>query len=293
LYEDIKLGIDPKKRASTILKMTIFGKTDEDPLALSSEGHLDSLGLCIFLALFRKFNEDFQLLVLDDVVTTVDSRHRENVCKLLFEEFADKQLIITTHDGIWFEQLNAAQRVHNLGNQFRNCTIVKWDIDNGPFIRPYKVRWDRIQESITEGNKHCAGNEGRRYLEWLLEDICNRTMAKIPAKYSGKYEVSDLLEPARSRLNKLIDDDEYRKEVKNSFMNLDKTILMGNLLSHNNLMASNVSIDEVEHFCSSIHDIDELLKCPNCEAPLGYFRLLKIFRCQNKKCGDPLEIKAK
>ena len=66
--------------------------------------------------------------------------------------------------------------------------------------------------------------------------------------------------------------------------------MMGNLLSHNNLMAGNVSIDEVERFCTSIHEIDLLLKCPNCETPLGYFRELKIFRCKNKKCKDKMEI---
>lgn len=291
-YENIKLGIDPKKKGSTDLKMTIFGKEVEDPRALSSEGHLDSLGLCIFLALFNKAYKDFPLLVLDDVVTTLDSRHRENVCQLLFEEFSDKQFIITTHDGIWFDQLKAAQRVYNLGNEFRNYIIVKWDENYGPDIEPYKVKWAKIKENIENRDINCAGNEGRRYLEWLLKDTCNRTMAKIPAKESGKYEVGDLLQPAKSRLLKLINDEEYKKLIQNSFDKLDKTIMMGNLLSHDNLLTGNVSIDEVERFCNSVHDIDELLRC-DCGAPLGYFRELKIFRCKNKKCSDPKEIKAK
>ncbi|MGP8024394.1 MAG: AAA family ATPase [Methanobacterium sp.] len=291
-YEDINLGIDHNKKGSTNLRMTIFGKEDEDPRALSSEGHLDSLGLCIFLALFKKVYKDFPLLVLDDVVTTMDSRHRENVCQLLFEEFTDKQFIITTCDGIWFEQLKAAQRVHNLSNKFKNYIIVKWDENSGPDIQPYKVRWEKITDNIDNGDKNCAGNEGRRYLEWLLKDICNRTMAKIPAKYSEKYEVGDLLEPAKSRLIELIKDEKFKENIENSFDKLNKTIMMGNLLSHDNLMTGNVSIDEVKRFCSSIHEIDESLKCPTCKAPLGYFRDLKIFRCRNKKCNVPIEIKA-
>jgi recombinational DNA repair ATPase RecF len=291
-YEDINLGIDHNKKGSTNLRMTIFGKEDEDPRALSSEGHLDSLGLCIFLALFKKVYKDFPLLVLDDVVTTMDSRHRENVCQLLFEEFTDKQFIITTCDGIWFEQLKAAQRVHNLSNKFKNYIIVKWDENSGPDIQPYKVRWEKITDNIDNGDKNCAGNEGRRYLEWLLKDICNRTMAKIPAKYSEKYEVGDLLKPAKSRLIELIKDEKFKENIENSFDKLNKTIMMGNLLSHDNLMTGNVSIDEVKRFCSSIHEIDESLKCPTCKAPLGYFRDLKIFRCRNKKCNVPIEIKA-
>ena len=290
-YEDINLGIDHNKKGSTNLRMTIFGREDEDPRALSSEGHLDSLGLCIFLALFKKVYKDFPLLVLDDVVTTMDSRHRENVCQLLFEEFTDKQFIITTHDGIWFEQLKAAQRVNNLSNKFKNYVIVKWDEDYGPDIQPYKVRWEKITDNIDNGDKNCAGNEGRRYLEWLLKDICNRTMAKIPAKYSEKYEVGDLLEPAKSRLIELIKDEKFKENIENSFDKLNKTIMMGNLLSHDNLMTGNVSIDEVKRFCISIHEIDESLKCTTCHTPLGYFRELKIFRFKNKKCSVPIEIK--
>ena len=225
--------------------MTIFGEDVKDPRALSSEGHLDSLGLCIFLALYNKIYEHFSILILDDVVSTMDSRHREKVCQLLFEHFGDKQFIITTHDTIWFEQLKAAQRVHGLNNKFKNYNIVGWDEDGGPDIRPNIVRWEKINESLKNGDKYCADYEGRRYLEWLLEDICNKTIAKIPAKYTKKYEVSDLLEPAKSRLNKLIIDNDYKEKIENSFINLDKNIMMGNLLSHNNPMAGNVSIDEI------------------------------------------------
>lgn len=292
-YGDIKIGIDPNKKSSTDLRMTIFGKEDKDPRSLSSEGHLDSLGLCIFLALFKKVYKDFPLLVLDDVVTTMDARHRENVCQLLFQEFGDKQFIITTHDNIWFEQLRAGQRVHNLGNNFKNCTITRWDEDYGPDIMPYKVRWEKIEESIEKGDKYCAGNEGRRYLEWLLKDICNRTKAKIPSNYSGKYMVGDLIEPAKSRLLELIIDEEYKENIKNSFNKLDKTLMMGNLLSHDNIMEGTISIDEVERFCCSIHEIHELMLCPNCKAPLGYYGDLRIMRCSNEKCVDPLELKTK
>ncbi len=290
-YENIKLGINPNRKGSTDLKMTIFGAKDKDPRSMSSEGHLDSLGLCIFLALFKKVYTNFSLLVLDDVVTTMDSRHREKVSQLLFEEFEDKQFIITTHDNIWFEQIKAAQRVYNLNNQFRNFTIIGWDEENGPNIRPYKVKWKKIEDRIKNGDKYCAGNEGRRYLEWLLEDICNRTQTKIPANPSKKYEINDLLEPAKSRLLSIIRDEDYKEKIDDAFRELDKNIMLGNLLSHHNPIANNVSIDEVNRFCNSVHEIDELLKCSKCHAPLGYFKDLKILRCKNKKCKDPLEIK--
>lgn len=293
LHEDIKLNIDKERRASTNLRMTIFGKEDSDPRSLSSEGHLDSLGLCIFLALFKNFNKNFPIMILDDVVSTMDSRHRENVCKLLFEEFGDKQLIITTHDGIWFEQLKAAQRAYNIMGKFENIHIVGWDLERGPIIKPYKARWEKIEDKIENGDKNCAGNEGRRYLEWLLENICTNSKASIMIKPSGRFEINDLFNPAKQRLNKLIKDSEFKEKIFKAFQNLEKTIIMGNLLSHENLMAGNVSIDEVERFCKSVHELHELMLCDNCKNPLKYYQELKIFRCSNERCSKPLEIKAK
>lgn len=288
-YQNITLGVDPKKKGSTNLRMTIFGKEDKDPRSLSSEGHLDSLGLCIFLALFKEVYKDFPLLVLDDVVTTMDSRHRENVCKLLFEEFKDKQFIITTHDSIWFDQLKAAQRVHNLNNNFKNCTIVGWDEDTGPEIRPYKPRWTKIQEKIKDGDRNCAGNEGRRYLECLLDQICKNFDASVPRKSNGLYTVNDLIGPAKTRLKKKIKDEELNLEIEVAFQHLERTLMMGNLLSHDNIFAGNISIKEVENFCNSIHVVKTLVSCPTCNSFLQYYRDLNIVRCSNKSCKRPFE----
>jgi recombinational DNA repair ATPase RecF len=107
LHKNIELTVALGRRASTELRMESFGREGEDPRAFTSEGHLDSLGLCIFLGFVKKFNEGCSLIVLDDVVSTVDAKHRENICKLLFEEFRDQQLIITTQDEVWYEQLRA------------------------------------------------------------------------------------------------------------------------------------------------------------------------------------------
>ncbi len=293
LHEDIKLNIDMAKRGSTDIRMTIFGKTNKDPRALSSEGHLDSLGLCIFLALFKKFNNDFPILILDDVVSTIDSRHRENVCNLLFDEFGDKQFIITTHDKIWFEQIQAAQRAYQIGSKFENLEIIGWNIKEGPSIKPYKPRWDQIKEKIKNGDKNCAGNDGRRYLEWLLENICVNCKTSVMINPSGRFMVNDLLDPAKVRLTKLIQDQEFKDKISQAFEKLEQTRIVGNLTSHENLMAGNISIDEVERFCNSVNEIHELMLCEKCKTPLRYYQELKILRCSNQKCSNPTEIKAK
>ncbi len=78
--------------------MSYYDREDEDPRGFNSEGHLDSLGLCIFLAFVKHFNAGFPLMVLDDVVSSIDARHRSHICDLPLEEFSDYQLFVTTHD---------------------------------------------------------------------------------------------------------------------------------------------------------------------------------------------------
>lgn len=290
-HKNIKLGIDPSKRSSTNLKMEIFGRDDEDPRGLNSEGHLDSLGLCVFLALVKEFNQNFPIVVLDDVVTTVDSRHREKICKLLFEEFKDKQFIITTHDAIWFDQLRAAQRAYKLDNKFRNMNIVGWDLEGGPILKPYVPIKSRIQQKIGAGDRNCAGNEVRRYLEWLLDEICKNTNAPVPLNPDGRYDAKVLFDSARNRLIDKVKDQEFKENITESFQNLEKTMIMGNILSHNNLFAGNISINEVENFWKSVQELDGLMSCPNCGKPLKQYKELEILRCSKINCQNPLIIR--
>ena len=288
-HKNIELNVVPGRRASTELKIESFG-SKEDPRAFASEGHLDSLGLCIFLAFVKKFNEECNLIVLDDVVTTIDAQHREHICELLYEQFKDHQLFITTHDGIWYEQLRGHQRACGIEGKFKNLAIIRWEPDTGPLIEPYKPRWERIQKRINSSDKPGAGIEGRNYLEWLLKKICEATRAAIPFKIDGKYVVSDLWNPAKHRVGKLVKEDEFREKAQQRFQGLEGTIIMGNLLSHDNPLADTVSIQEVKRFCEAIHELNNLFGCPNCGSFLKYYQDMKKLRCPNSRCESPIEI---
>jgi len=286
---NIDLSVELGRRASTTIKINVFGKK-EDPRALSSEGHLDSLGLCIFLAFINKFNRACSLLILDDVVTTIDNHHREKICDLLFSDFCNRQMIITTHDEVWCEQLRNYQRTYGIDGNFKNLTITNWDLAQGPVIVPYKPRWGRIQDKIKNGDKS-AGNEGRHYLEWLLDKLCDVTKAPVPYNSSKRYEVWELLPSVEARLKKLINDVKYLSEVNSVFMELRKTLPMGNLLSHYSLLLDQISITEVRHFCEAVYNIHNKFLCPSCGTFVSYYSKLKELRCDNDKCTNQLRIK--
>lgn len=102
-----------------------------DSRSFASEGHLDTLGLCIFLAFNKQFN-DLGLMVLDDVLTTVDVAHKERIARLLLEEFEDYQFIMTAHNKVWVDELENLCIEYNRGNIVYE--IEDWSLEDGPVI---------------------------------------------------------------------------------------------------------------------------------------------------------------
>ena len=51
------------------------GQSDIQPQAYYSDSHLDTLGVCVFLALTKRYADDSRIVVLDDVFTSVDQHH--------------------------------------------------------------------------------------------------------------------------------------------------------------------------------------------------------------------------
>lgn len=107
-----------------------FGES-VDSRSFASEGHLDTLGLCIFLAFNKQFN-NLSLMVLDDVLTTVDVIHKEKIANLLLEEFEDFQFIITAHDKLWVDELEELCTKYGRDNVVYE--IEEWSLDEGPVI---------------------------------------------------------------------------------------------------------------------------------------------------------------
>ena len=289
-HGEIKLIVDFTKSGSTTLQVSSYDKM-VDPRAFQSEGHLDSLGLCIFLAFIKRFNPECSLVILDDIVTTIDSSHRVRICKLLYEHFKDKQLIITTHDKIWYDQLVTYQRSYGLQGKFQNMTIVGWNILHGPKLLQYKPRIDRIREKLENGDKSGAANDIRQYMEWLLKEICEAIKADVPFKGNGLYTIGDLLIPSKRRITKLVKETEWKNNIVQVYAELESAAPIANLLSHDNPEAANISKGEIETLLKAVHNLHQSFQCDGCHEILYYEQHSGYLRCINHKCEKPVIIK--
>ena len=175
------------------LEVDFMGRGTHPPHALHSEGHQDSMGLCLFLALNEELSqEELQLIVLDDVVMSVDSGHRKDVCRLLNEKFPNCQFVITTHDKTWAKQLKQEHVVESKGA----IEFTAWTLKDGPQTHQQIEMWEAIQADLDREDVHEAAFKLRRSSEEFFESVCDALGASVIYNSLAQWELEDWLFPA-------------------------------------------------------------------------------------------------
>ena len=186
-----KLKAEPAKLS---LNVDFYGRGTFPPGAYHSEGHQDGMGLCLYLALMKHtLGEKFTFAVLDDVLMSVDTGHRREVCRLLKTKFPDTQFVLTTHDRVWLQYMKTEGLI-NKGQFFGG-----WNIDTGPRIWDDKDIWTEIEEALGKDDVPVAAALLRRYLEYISAVLADNLRAKVDYRGDANYDLGDLLPPTLNR----------------------------------------------------------------------------------------------
>jgi hypothetical protein len=225
-----------------------------------SEGHLDSLGLCLFLATVKIFNKPGTLLVLDDVLTSIDKDHRHRVGELLLEEFSSYQLVLTTHDDYWFDILKALARARGAQGSWRFTKVEGWTLDGGPTLSLVDDSWAFIRSNLSESTYRELGGSLRLVLEDFLKRAAVKLETKVRFKYDGKYTSGDFS-------NAGIQDD-LRRKLKAAEPAAETTMMTAlgrvfgtgdliNFLSHDNPGRLEVTLSQTRDFVNGLEYLIE------------------------------------
>jgi hypothetical protein len=190
-------------KASLDFKVDFYKRGKFPPGAYHSEGHQDSMGLCLYLALMDHLQgKRFTFAVLDDVLMSVDTGHRREVTRMLKAEFPDTQFVLTTHDAVWLKFMQTAGLVPAKNVvRFR-----KWSVETGPSVWVDNDVWSEIEAAVGSDNVREAAAQLRNYLEYVAAEACQAFRAKVLFNADGRYDLGDLLEPALNRLRELYGD---------------------------------------------------------------------------------------
>ncbi len=273
----IKLFLNPKFKTSLELQADFHSETGITPQSVYSESHLDTLGICIFLALAKKYSDGDTILVLDDVVMSVDEKHLDRFIDLLHDESSHfGQIIITTHYRPWRDRYRnnraPAGAVHFL--ELRN-----WSKENGIRVFNSKLILDELKQLLeNEENFHrenISGSSGR-ILENLLDYLTIKFASRLPRKPKGDYQLHELLTGLSKELLKVFKVEHFSKDAFGKFTVNHKSVELSSIVerlkqlkairnqvgAHFSFDGSMVGDGDVTEFGKVTIEFAELLICP-------------------------------
>lgn len=259
--------------------VSFYGRGMYPPGAFHSEGHQDSMGVCLYLALMKRlFGSNFTFALLDDVVMSVDSGHRLAFCKLLKTQFPNTQFVITTHDRVWAEQMKSA----GLVTSKTSLAFHSWTIDTGPLVESNAEIWEEIEAALAKGKVEVAAAALRHHLEYVSRLLADQLAASPVFRADGNYELSDLLPASLSRMKQLLGkainsaqswglDDKKQEVMKrkealsqsNAAANVEQWAV--NKAVHYNEWA-NFGRKDFEPVVRAFRELLEMFRCPACDS---------------------------
>ncbi|MER8792337.1 AAA family ATPase [Mesorhizobium sp. M0983] len=226
------------KKVTPLIK---FNGEDLDTPHLSlNEARQSALALAIYFAGRKLCGETTltdvpKLMVLDDVIVGLDQSNRLPVLDLLADKFKDWQIIILTHDRLWFDMTRSYHRRHQ-ADRFWTYSVLHpgGNLTTPPTPLPVsssaaKEAMHLAKQFLADGHINAAGNATRIAAERAIREFCEEK--RIGVKYqvdSEKIAFSDFYRAARDWSNKS-SQSAYRDVLDNLQMYVE---ILLNRLSH-------------------------------------------------------------
>lgn len=197
----IVLALEAGKRGSLEITTEFGQKTDTPPQAYFSDSHLDTLGLCVFLALAERETPEKKILVLDDVLGSVDEPHVDRVIGLIYDISQKFQhAIVTTHYRPWREKFRwGVLKPHQV------CQFVElrhWSSGDGIALTGSIPEIVRLKMLLADPNPDIQAITGKAgvILEAILDFLTLKYGCAIPRNPRNTYVLSELLSAINGKL---------------------------------------------------------------------------------------------
>ncbi len=174
--ENVRLFIPEESDRAIDIGLKFFGVDQPSPRLTLSEGHGNSLSLCIFLALLRLDQAYDGPIILDDIISSLDREHRGRLVDVLLNDLGDRQVLLFTHDKEWFAELRARLPAAN------------WKFMN---LRPWQnpeigLQWSASTDTFDDARSlisvdaEAAGNKVRAIMDTQLAIAAEKLHIAMP-----------------------------------------------------------------------------------------------------------------
>ncbi len=200
----IKLTLDPKTQGSLLLTGKFYTEEDITPQSLFSESHLDTLGFSVFFALAKKYKTEHTIIILDDVVTSVDEAHLDRFIGLLHDEAKHfSHIIVTTHYRPWRERYRFNRAP---GGKMHFVDLRPWSIERGIRAQNAKLAVDELRYALDVAafNRRDIANQAGILVESLLDFLTLKFFCKLARKTESGYTLRELSDALPKELLKVL-----------------------------------------------------------------------------------------
>lgn len=197
----IVLALDAAKRRSLEISTDFGGKADTPPQAYFSDSHLDTLGLSVFLALAEREKPEAKILILDDVLGSVDEPHVERVISVIYDISKKFQhAIVTTHYRPWREKFRWGILKPDQVCQF--VELKNWSFGDGITLTGSTPEISRLKSLLAAPDPDVQAIAGKAgvILEATLDFLTLKYGCAVPRNQRNAYVLNDLLSAINGKL---------------------------------------------------------------------------------------------
>lgn len=239
---------------AVVLEVEFRGEVISPAYKFLSESQLNSFGLAVFLASARRFNPAFPFLILDDVVNSFDGQKRPQVIRLLKQEFAGYQILLLTHDRVWWAQLTDAFK------SWSRFHIVRYEPAVGPVLAKGRSDIESIEHHLDVDDPRAAGGLLGPFLERRLQELCERFQVLVTYNQRNEYTLAPLLTRYRVRVSEKLG---AAHAVSAATTALESDLTFRNFMAHWKDPEIEVTTDELRIVVERWNALEALLTCAN------------------------------
>lgn len=171
------------------IKLKYLDKDIDEPHLFLNEARLSAIAISIYLGMVKRHiqGNPLKVLFLDDIFIGLDISNRLPLLKILENEFANYQIILTTYDKPWYEFIKSTYLANNrhwksfefYARRARKGFEIPVIKENGSnsYIQNYI---DTANNYFTQGDNKAAGVYLRSAFEFILKQFC---YGKVPIMY--------------------------------------------------------------------------------------------------------------
>lgn len=235
-------------------------QTRLDPHHFLNEARLSALAISLYLASLLIIPvAKLRLLVLDDLLIGIDMSNRMAVLGILREEFKDWQIILLTHDRVWYETVRMSTLDEKTWWYAELFADTSSDGVPTPLWRGNDEGWNsnlqRAKQHLANHDDRAAGVYARSAFEGKLKNYCENNCVPVQYKSDPAKMTTEMFWRAiKSKLSttelaaiqkQITDIETYRKVVLNP-------------LSHEH--PTTLTSAEIQSAITAIEELDKVLK---------------------------------